>query len=472
MATVVVTGGGLIGLSTAMLLAGDGHDVTVLERDASPPPPTAAEAWDSWERRGVNQFRLLHFLLSRVRQILEAELTDVVPSLEALGALRMNPFDGLPAELTGGWRDGDDDFELITARRPVAEAAFATVAAATPGVCIRRGVAVRGLLTGPAPASGVLDVTGVVTEAGEEIPADLVIDAGGRRSAMSRMLVEAGGQEPREEIDDAGFVYYGRHFRSSDGSTPPAFGPLLQAYDSLSTLTLPADNGVWSLALITSSKDPVLRRLRDTDTWTRVLGSYPLVAHWLDGEPLDDQVVTLSKLEDRQRWYVVDGSPVATGVLAVGDAWACTNPSVGRGISIGLIHAVALRDLLRKESLDDPITLALAWEHATAATAEPYVRSTLNFDRHRLAEIDAQIEGRPYEPGDPAWHLGQCLAAGATSDPDLLRGVLRIATALATGEEVMMEPGMADKALAVGEPLLGERAPGPTRAQLVALVEG
>jgi hypothetical protein len=224
------------------------------------------------------------------------------------------------------------------------------------------------------------------------------------------------------------------------------------------------------LALITSSKDPVLRQLRDAETWTRVLGSYPLVAHWLDGEPLEDRVVTMSKLEDRERWYVVDGVPVATGVLSVGDAWACTNPSVGRGVSIGLMHAVALRDVIRKEGLDDPVRLALAWDEATTATVEPYVAGTLHFDRNRLAEIDAQIEGVPYEPDDRAWYLATCLGAGAASDPDLLRGTLRVASALATDAEVMSEPGMAEKAVAIGGPLRDTPAPGPSRDELVALV--
>jgi len=44
MADVIVVGGGLIGHCSAMLLAADGHAVTVLERDPEPPPdsPDAA----------------------------------------------------------------------------------------------------------------------------------------------------------------------------------------------------------------------------------------------------------------------------------------------------------------------------------------------------------------------------------------------------------------------------------------------
>ena len=58
MARIVVIGGGVGGLTSGMLLARDGHDVTVLERDAAPPPETADDAWNGWDRRGVNQFRM------------------------------------------------------------------------------------------------------------------------------------------------------------------------------------------------------------------------------------------------------------------------------------------------------------------------------------------------------------------------------------------------------------------------------
>jgi len=44
MAEIVVAGGGICGLNAAMLLAGEGHAVTVLERDPEPPPRTAEEA--------------------------------------------------------------------------------------------------------------------------------------------------------------------------------------------------------------------------------------------------------------------------------------------------------------------------------------------------------------------------------------------------------------------------------------------
>jgi glycine/D-amino acid oxidase-like deaminating enzyme len=44
MADVLVLGGGICGLATAILLVRDGHAVTVVERDAEPLPESAAAA--------------------------------------------------------------------------------------------------------------------------------------------------------------------------------------------------------------------------------------------------------------------------------------------------------------------------------------------------------------------------------------------------------------------------------------------
>jgi hypothetical protein len=49
-----------------MMLANDGHDVTVLERDPSM-PPSPGMAWEQ-DRKGVNQFKMLHFFLARFRR--------------------------------------------------------------------------------------------------------------------------------------------------------------------------------------------------------------------------------------------------------------------------------------------------------------------------------------------------------------------------------------------------------------------
>jgi hypothetical protein len=264
-------------------------------------------------------------------------------------------------------------------------------------------------------------------------------------------------------------VYYGRYFRSADGSLPPAFGPGLMPYDSVSILTLPADNGTWGVGLVTSAGDAALRGARDPEVWTRVIASYPLVAHWLDGEAITG-VEVMAKIEDRHRAFVADGVPVATGVVPLGDSWACTNPSVGRGASIGLLHACELRDTLRRVAPVDALAFATAWHEATAERVEPYFRDTLAFDRHRLAEVEAQIAGVVYETDDPAWLLGQALARATAKDPELLRGYLEIVSLLARGSDVLARPGVAERALELGAE--GEPFPGPTRSELLALVGG
>ena len=472
MAKIVVAGGGACGLAAALMLAADAHEVTVLERDPAPPPGSQEVAWREWERRGVTQFRLLHVFGSRWRQIIEAELPDVAKALDAAGGLRFNPMADAPAEMTGGWRDGDERYEMLTGRRPVVEAVLAAVAAAAPDVTVLRGVAVAGLRTGEPSGDGIPHVVGVRTEAGDDIDADLVVDATGRRSPMPAWLRAIGAREPAQELEDSGFVYYGRHFRSDDGSIPPMMGGLLQHYDSVCTLTLPADNGTWGVGITASAKDAKLRRLADSDTWMKAVRSYPLIAHWVDAAPLEEAPMVMAKIEDRHRRVVVDGRPVATGVVVVGDSWACTNPSLGRGASIGLVHVEALRDHLRSTALDDPLGFALGWDETTEAVVGPWYSSTLAFDRHRLAEIDAQIAGQAYAPDDPTWSITKAMERASTQDPDVLRGFLRIATVQETPDEVLAQPGILDAIITKGAGWEHDEAPGPSRAELVSIVKG
>jgi 2-polyprenyl-6-methoxyphenol hydroxylase-like FAD-dependent oxidoreductase len=469
MAEVVIVGGGVVGMGLGMMLARDGHAVTGLERDAQPLPDTAQQAWDDWERTGVNQFRLAHMFLSRYREIVEAELPAVVAALESDGAVRFNPMAGIPDAMTGGHRDGDDRYEMLSGRRAVVERAVASVAEQTPGLTVRRGVAVAGLVCGAEAIVGVPHVTGVQTTDGEQLRADLVIDCSGRRSALPTWLEGIGARRPEEQLDDSGFIYLGRHFRSGDGQLPASLGPGLQAFGSISVLTLPADNGCWSVTLVARSGDRALLGLKDIDRWTSVVRALPTVAHWIDADPIEDRIVTMSKIEDRHRDLRPDGTPVATGMVAVSDAWACTNPSVGRGASIGMLHSQVLRDTLREIGPDQPGELAEAFALATAASVEPWFRATLAFDRHRLAEMAAAADGVAYAPEDPAYEITKALEVASGSDPDALRAFIAITGVLELPEVALAKPGLLDKVIELGADWRDQPVFGPTRDELVAL---
>jgi 2-polyprenyl-6-methoxyphenol hydroxylase-like FAD-dependent oxidoreductase len=470
-AQILVLGAGLGGLSTAMLLARDGHEVTVLERDPAGPPgaweagtESAHEAWDGWQRRGVNQFRLPHFMLPAWWAQVHTELPEVGRALTAVGAARLNVLEMLPESRRGPMRADDERFATVTARRPVLELGL-SAAAEGLGVTVRRGVTVTGLATDQ--GTPVPRVTGVLTDGGRVERADLVVDCGGRRSALGAWLAAAGARRPVEEREDSGFVYYGRHFRSPDGVLPAALANPLQNHDSLGVLTLAGDNGTWSVVITASARDHALRPLRDPARWHAVLARYPLAAHWAAaGEPISG-IDVMAGIEDRHRRLVVDGAPVATGVVAVADAWACTNPSLGRGAAIGLMHARLLRDLLRECEPADHEKVVRRFDEMTTQVTEPIYRATLWLDRHRLAEIDADIAGVPYRPADPRWAASKALFAASLVDPELLRAYVSVVGMLSTPDQVFARPGVIDRVMALGAAAPQYPLPGPARAEVL-----
>lgn len=450
MSDVVLCGGGVGGLLTAMLLAADGHEVTVLERDPAP-PPDPGEAWEAWERRGVNQFRLPHFLLSSFRENIEKELPTVMDGLERAGAYRFNPI----FNFSGGRMDMPE-FDVVTARRPVLESVVAAAAAHSPGVTLRRGSAIRSLVSAP-ERDGTPHVKGVVLEGGEKIGADLVVDSTGRRSPLPRWLSEIGCAPVAEEREDSGFVYYGCHVRTLDGSAF-APGPSFVLAGSVGVLVLPGDQGSAGVGIVTTTGDAPLRVLKQDSAWQTAMARLPGGQAILDAERISP-LVSLAGLEDRWVRLAGDDGPIVTGVLTVGDAWASTNPTLGRGISLALRHALALRDTIREHG-DHPRQLAEEFDAVTQEEFTPWYRSTVLHDRHRVETMRALAEGRSPAATDPLWQQWAKLQALPAQDPTVVAPLFESALLLRrTPESVIADPS-------IQEALARTEVPPPDQAGL------
>jgi 2-polyprenyl-6-methoxyphenol hydroxylase-like FAD-dependent oxidoreductase len=454
---VVVVGAGVCGLGAALMLHRDGHEVTVLERDPAPVPDGCGEAWERWERGGVAQFRQAHYLQPLGRAVLDEELPDVRDALVAAGAARFDPLMMMPPPLAEqGPRPGDERFATITARRPVIEHAFARIAEEQIGT--RRGVAVERL---EADRNGATRITGVRTTAGETLPADLVVDAMGRRSKLPAWLADAGAPEVHEESEDSGYLYYTRFFR---GDAMPAMrAPLQMPIGTFSILTLPGDDNTWSVTVYASAGDRPLKRLRDAEAWTRVLQACPLHVQWIEGEPITG-VLPMGGIVDRRRR--LDGA--AAGVALLADACACTNPSLGRGMALGLRHAQVLRDTLREH--EDPDGFARAWDEATERELTPWYHATVQLDRDRLREIDALRTGgeRP-QPADRAAAVRAAIMPAAVRDPDVFRVMLAQRCCLGS-PAVLDEPELAERVLELARDAEPPPLAGPDREALLSLL--
>jgi flavin-dependent dehydrogenase len=532
---VVIVGAGAAGLLAAVFLARAGRLVLVLDRDPTAVPGPARP------RPGVPQARHSHAYLARFRVLLARRAPDLLAALLAAGAREIPLLETAPAEIrrvltagsgaAGGLGGIDavaarlladrDELVVLGARRALLDGVLLAAAVAEPGVTVRGGCRVGGLVTDPGRADDVPRVRGVRLADGTAITADLVVDAGGRHSPLRDLLAASGATLPATLDAPCGITYYSRFYRRGGARSFPTElnrGHTAGAsFDRYSCLVFPADNDTFSVTFGVLPEDTELRVLRHGPAFDAAARTISLVAPWLDGsaptdgretgggwpatspgpvqplgpvEPLGP-VAAMAGLHNRFRPWVTGDRPAALGLLPVGDAAMITNPAHTRGTTFAGLTAGWLADVVT--STPDPAERALRLDATLRAEALPWYHDSRTQDAARLArwrpspaavvtvpaapaprrsaDPETPVDGRHVAASASAVTNGEMFLA-ATRDPVVWHAFTRLQNLLAMPADVLADPGIVARVRAVQAS--GWRpapTPGPSHADLVATAQ-
>jgi 2-polyprenyl-6-methoxyphenol hydroxylase-like FAD-dependent oxidoreductase len=353
---VAIVGAGPSGLFLAVALARRGHAVDLIDRDAGPHGA-------AWPRRGVMQFDHPHAFRKQVCDALVAELPDVFDDLLAAGA-EIATIAELPGVML-----------TMRCRRVTFERVLRRCAETQPGITFRTGhaddiVSRRGRVTG-------------VTVDGDEIAADLVIDASGRAGRVSRRLRAA------PEGGDCGFAYVSRQYQLLPGADPgPVNAPIgmVAVHHRYVTIIFTHELGTFSTLILRAAADDELAVLRTQTAFDAAAEAIPALAAWTDAgrsRPLSPVLPGGGLYNSYQGQRDATGSIALDGLICVGDAVCTTNPVAGRGVATAFMQAQRLLALLDEHGADCT-ACALAFDTWCAETIKPWFDDHVDWDTQRL----------------------------------------------------------------------------------------
>jgi flavin-dependent dehydrogenase len=358
---------------------------------------------------------------------------------------------------------------MLTVRRSVFEWVLRERALSRPGVSIRSGATVRGLLTDGGP------VTGVRLADGTELNADLVLDTCGRKTAAPQWLDAAGLPVPEQTSESCRITYYTRYYRRL---TPAPPGPLNRGFgagglwDSYTAVLFLGDGDTFSISLGVLPDDKEMKALRTEEAFTAAIRATPLLAGWVapgNSEPISP-VYAMGGLDNSSR-LADPGGDLPVGFYGLGDSVVTTNPAYGRGVSLALAHVFELVDLLAAHPTVDG-GQAARFAGASKALLAPWLGESIANDRGRAGLWEATVAGeRPQMPPPGVLHFGLVVAA-SVKDAEIWRRVAQVMMSLVSPAELYANDEMKErvgKALAGGPP---PQLPGASRADLVAAVQG
>ncbi|APU14289.1 MULTISPECIES: FAD-dependent oxidoreductase [Actinoalloteichus] len=347
MRRALVLGGGIAGLTAAVVLAEYAEEVIVVDRDDL--------ATDSAPRRGTPAAPHSLGIHELARRQFDRWLPGLIETLVDEGA---RPVDSGSHWHVDGVRKAPVVGEpLICLTAPFLERHLRDRAAALPAVRFVRGKA-TGLTHHGSRVDGALVAEPGRRGPGDRISADLVVDAMGRSSRLGEWLGRAGyptpptrrvvidlgyatrlyRRDPGQRVDDTDSVYSLR-----TGRLGPAGGLLL----------LPVEGDRWSATVVGYGDDRPTRDVEDFEARCRTEPVSALNRLVQSGEPVSE--VSASRHRDSRRRDFHRMRRLPAGLVALGDAVASLNPMYGQGLSVAMLQASALHAWLRtRPAIDEP----------------------------------------------------------------------------------------------------------------------